>query len=417
MITTCTGQHIQTFRHIMQLCGPFVLLLTACIILEGSAHAMEKPATDIALESPTVITDPGPEYADSARVWQGIPGIERAANGRLWATWYSGGTTEGMYNYVLLYTSGDDGASWEQVLIVDPAGVVRAFDPCLWCDPLGRLWLFWGQGYGGNNDPAKVTDIWDGRAGVWAIVADNPGEANPQWSAPKRLCNGIMMNKPTVTSTGAWLVPAAVWRLAGSPDYPHSLPEEGGANVVGSRDQGSTWTRFGGANVPEAAFDEHMVIERADKSLWMLLRTKRGIGESVSTDGGRTWSAGNSAIFGGLPSARFFLRRLRSGNLLLVRHNPPNGKGRSHLMAYLSEDDGASWIGGLLLDKRSGVSYPDGVETDDRRIYVIYDFDRYKTKEVFMTVFTEEDVKAKKYASPAARERVLVNKATGERKE
>ena len=49
-----------------------------------------------------VITDPGPVYADSARSWQGIPGIERTKNGRLWVTWYSGDTGEGdMGNYAL----------------------------------------------------------------------------------------------------------------------------------------------------------------------------------------------------------------------------------------------------------------------------------------------------------------------------
>jgi hypothetical protein len=46
----------------------------------------------------------------------------------------------------------------------------------------------------------------------------------------------------------------------------------------------------------------------------------------------------------------------------MVRHNPPTIAIRSHLTAYLSDDDGRSWHGGLLLDERNGVSYPDGVE-------------------------------------------------------
>jgi hypothetical protein len=347
-------------------------------------------------------------------MWQGIPAIERAANGRLWATWYSGGPTEGQWNYVLLYTSDDDGASWTQVLVVDPPGEVRAFDPCLWCDPLGCLWVFWAQGYGGDDptDP-EVSSIWDGRAGVWAMKTDTPGQANPKWSPPRRLCNGIMMNKPTVTTTGAWLLPAAVWRHTPSPVHGFNLPEEAGANVVGSRDYGGAWTRYGGATPPEPSFDEHMVVERGDGSLWMLLRTESGIGESVSTDGGRTWSAGSAAAFAPLPSARFFLRRLKSGRLLLVRHDPPDHKTRSHLKAFLSRDDGASWQGGLMIDERAGVSYPDGVETDDGRTYLIYDFDRYKAKEIYMAVFTEADVMAGAFSSPGSRARVLINKATG----
>ena len=49
------------------------------------------------------VQDPaGPEYSDSTRLFQGIPGIERAANGRLWATWYGGGVGETEHNYVML---------------------------------------------------------------------------------------------------------------------------------------------------------------------------------------------------------------------------------------------------------------------------------------------------------------------------
>ena len=39
------------------------------------------------------------------------------------------------------------------------------------------------------------------------------------------------MNKPTVTSSGAWLLPASVWRLPPNPAHPHSLPEEAAANT------------------------------------------------------------------------------------------------------------------------------------------------------------------------------------------
>ena len=79
--------------------------------------------------------------------------------------------------------------------------------------------------------------------------------------------------------------------------------------------------------------------------------------------------------------------------------------------------DGASWIGGLTIDERPGVSYPDGVEADDRRIYLVYDYQRYRDREILMAVFTEGDVRTGSFESPAARERVLINKATGQRKE
>jgi len=52
------------------------------------------------LQPPPILTVPCPEYDSSTRQWQGIPGIERAPNGRLWAVWYSGGEGEGPDNYV-----------------------------------------------------------------------------------------------------------------------------------------------------------------------------------------------------------------------------------------------------------------------------------------------------------------------------
>lgn len=74
---------------------------------------------------------------------------------------------------------------------------------------------------------------------------------------------------------------------------------------------------------------------------------------------------------------------------------------RSHLTAYVSDDDGQSWKGGLLLDERE-CSYPDGVQTRDGRIYVIYDHQRYTLNRagqrgvgsVVMAVFREEDALA-----------------------
>lgn len=366
------------------------------------------PQADEALMPVVVDIDPGPKYADDTRCFQGIPGIERAENGRLWAVWYAGGPNEGPENYVIVVTSGDDGATWSSaVLVVDPPGAVRAFDPCLWLDPSGRLWLFWAQAY----------HHWDGRAGVWAIVADDANAPRPFWSAPQRLCNGIMMNKPTVLGTGEWLLPAAVWDLKpNTPDkaYAHDCGKESGANVVCSKNFGATWALLGQARVPERACDEHLIVERKDGSLWMLVRTQYGIGESISTDRGKTWSPGKPSAIKHIPHARFFIRRLVSGKLLLVKHNPPDGETRSHLTAYLSEDDGLTWSGGLVLDERKGVSYPDGTQSPDGTLYVIYDYSRRGAKQILMAMFTEEDVAQGACVSDGTRLRVLVNQATGE---
>ncbi len=326
-------------------------------------------------------------------MFQGIPGLERAANGRLWATWYGGGTGEDLHNYIMLVTSDDDGQKWSSLkLVLDPDGdgPVRAFDPCLWHDPSGRLWLFWAQ-RAANEMPQ-----------LFSMHTDDSGVADPKWSNPIRIADGIMMNKPIVTMDGNWLLPTALWK------------REGSSRVVRSSDKGVTWEFIGSATIPrpeDRNCDENMIVQRKDGGLWMLVRTSYGIGECGSTDGGKTWSEVTPS---NIPHAasRFFIRRLNSGKLLLVRHNAPDRKARSHLTAYLSDDEGKTWSGGLLLDERKGVSYPDGVQDKGGVIRIIYDFNRSRDKQILMAEFTEAEVLCGK-ASATTRLQVLVNQATG----
>lgn len=360
---------------------------------------------DTALDPVTPNLNPGSEYHHHTRLWQGIPSIERTPDGVFWATWYSGGKTEDPDNYSLIVRSDDEGETWtEPVLVVDPPGRVRAFDPTLWTDPRGRLWFFWAQSY----------EMFDGRVGVWMIHCDDPAGDNPQWTAPRRLCNGIMLNKPTVLSTGEWLFPTALWAPSAwlAPDNPAfgkhpEFDEERFSTVYVTRDQGETFELLGRADVPERVFDEHMVVERRDGSLWMLVRTIYGIGESVSTDRGKTWSPGKDSGLGG-PCSRFFIRRLQSGRLLLVNHYEFTG--RNNLTALLSDDDGATWPHKLLLDDRNDVSYPDGFQAPDGTVHIIYDRERYGAKEILMASFREEDVVAGQAVTPQCRLQRLVNK-------
>ena len=322
------------------------------------------------------------------------------AGNHAYVTDYRGGLGEDRHNHVLVATSADAGRTWSPVrLVIDPDGdgPVRAFDPCLWHDPLGRLWLFWAQGYEGHTDR---------RSGVWAMTTMQSSADDPLWSEPVRICDGIMMNKPTVLSSGEWLLPVARWK------------REGSAGVHCSLDQGTAWSLRGQATVPQdtdRSCDEHIIVELKDGRLWMWVRTAYGIGQSVSDDQGATWSPVEPSRIPH-PTSRFFLRRLLSGNILLVKNGPMGRRtGRSHLTAFLSEDDGHSWVGGLLLDERDGVSYPDGAQTPDGTIYIVYDFDRSGAKEILMARFAEDDVAQGPCKSRVAALRVLVNKATGDK--
>jgi hypothetical protein len=371
----------------------------------------ETPADDPLAPVPPVLA-PGPEYQTPARQFQGIPGIEITAGGRLWATWYTGGVNEGPENFVVLVTSSDGGRTWtEPVLVVDPPGAhVRAYDPAIWVDPLGRLWLFWSQCFS-----PKDGQISDGVNGVWGMYSETPESPAPAWSAPLRLAHGVMMNKPLVLSTGEWGYPTAVWNdlIVPSPAW---VREHCRSNLTVSADQGRTYARCGGAEVPQRCFDEHHIVELRDGRLWCLVRTTYGIGQSFSSDRGRTWTPGEDSGLGG-PNARFFIRRLQSGRLLLVNHrvDPETRAIRCKLAAWLSDDEGKSWHGGLMLDERPAVSYPDGVQDREGTIWVIYDHERYRAGDILFARFREEDVAAGRCVSPVAALRCLINRTGGVR--
>ena len=375
-------------------------------LLGFHAIAQDKVMLDLSLEPPLINTNPGPEYADEVRVGNMIIGVERTPKGRLWACWVGNGDSPN--GFFMLATSDDGGAQWSKPrVVIDPtdppdAPQRRALVGNLWTDPLGRLWCFFDQSLG----------YFDGRCGDWYIRCDDPDAAEPVWTKPVRFADGCTLNKPTVLGNGDWLLPVSLWtRDRIGPEIlkeaHHDLDAIRMANVFASTDQGKTWTRRGGVAFPETDFDEHMIVELRDGRLWMLARTKKGISESHSSDQGATWSAPQPSAIQNV-SARFFLRRLASGNLLLVKNGPINTRlpRRSNLKAYLSSDDGATWSRGLLLDDRAEVSYPDGFQAPDGTIHILYDWNRHTDAEILLTKFREEDVAAQTKLS-----RVVVNKA------
>ena len=368
--------------------------------------AQEKENASLA--PPAIFREIPERYADNARQFQGIASLEVTSNDRVWACWYTCGAGEDDFNIVMLVTSGDRGETWEKVFVVDPDGdgPVRAYDATPWLDPSGVLWFFWTQS----------NHYFDGRMGVWAMKTKNPEAGKEaEWSAPKRLCHGLMMNKPLATSDGRRLYPVSVWQVERE-NAEHETAELQGANVFLSTDQGESVSFLGQAKVPlkDALYDEHIVIEKKDKTLRMFLRTKYGIAESTSSDGGKRWSEPAPSALKNT-SSRFFIRRLQSGALLLVKNGPlDKDVGRTRLTAFVSDDDGDTWQGGLELDPRGEISYPDGGQAPDGTIYIVYDRNRFTDREILMARFTEDDVRRGRLASASGKFQILINKATGE---
>ena len=281
----------------------------------------------------------------------------------------------------------DDGVNFGEPIAVAFKNGYRCYDPCLWIDPLNRLWVIW------SCAPEHS---------VYAVICDNPDAGNLKWTSVIKLGEEVMMNKPTVLTTGEWLFPIAVWhsKVYTGGFQSNKTADERKAFVYKSVDNGKTFVKLGGADIENRSFDEHMILELINGRLAMFVRTTYGIAVSYSNDGGKSWSSGENTGWGG-PCSRFFITRLKSGRVLLINHY--NYTGRSHLTAMLSEDDCKTWKYKLLLDERVGVSYPDAKESEDGYIYVTYDRERgaflnsldevySQAREILYAKITENDI-------------------------
>jgi len=346
----------------------------------------------------------------ATRTWQGIPGLERTLHGRVFVSWFTGGPKEpAPDNTVVLSFSDDNGRTFSspEAMALPLSDGTRCYDPCLWIDPQGRLWYLFNR---------SVKD--STRHGVYARICEAPDASPPVWGAEFRVGFdspfSFRMNKPVVLSTGEWVMPVvhALEPVAGWAGF--DPKQVHGAAV--STDEGKTWTLHGAVKMPTASL-ENMIVELRDGRLWMLIRTGKVLWESHSPDRGRTWTEAAPTTIA-TPHSRFFIRRLASGNLLLVNHH--RFTGRSHLTARLSTDDGTTWNDGLLLDERGGerfpngvpggVSYPDGVQDADGLVWITYDRDRNGAGEILLARFREEDVAAGRDVSGAVSLKQVVNR-------
>lgn len=101
-------------------------------------------------------------------------------------------------------------------------------------------------------------------------------------------------------------------------------------------------------------------------------------------------------------------------NYLLIKHGKigETTRKRSHLRAFVSRNDGKTWEGGLLLDEREGVSYPDACQLADGTIAVVYDYNRVSDRQIQLVLFSERDVLAEAVGKKGVGERHVVSSPT-----
>ena len=387
---------------------------------EAKAYEIElwRRISDLALIPPKINTAPASLYdADQQNYVMALTN-EITPKGRHWVAWIGNCDCP---NAILLAAKSDDGGkTWSRPCIVIDAQSPKLPVPRtvivgnFWTDPTGRLWLFFDQNM----------NLQDGRGGLWVTVCDNPDADEPVWSAPKRIWHGCMLNKPTVLSSGEWLLctylmqtehtysvhtnPAHHWGYYNVHTFSQLEPYRG-VNLLASKDQGKTWELRSVQKFPNPDWHEPMVVEKKNGQLWMLTRTGTGIMETFSDDKGYTWTDPIPSEKFKHPNSRFFFRKLASGRILLIKNGDKLNEhnGRNQFSAWLTEDDGQTWKGGLVIEDRPNVSYPDGTQAPDGTIYVTYEHNR-GPGEITMAKFTEEDVLAGKIVNPDSRLKMVV---------
>lgn len=378
--------------------GQLLMLFAAAILTAGCSREVQQPGTSVSSNalSPAIIANKDPEalFLQNAaadprvlhRSWEGIPSIGVTADGReMYVAWYSGGMGEGPGNYVTVAFSNNNAVSWKKdALIIYPrdASQVRMYDPGLWRDKFGAVWLTW----------TKSHQFWDGVGGVWTTSLSWNGQSVVP-DKVSELASGVMLNKPAyIPSNQTMLFPVSWWPFAPAD------PGKQGAYIYSSTYKSGTTqlepvralTKIA---IPDSirTYDEHQLVETSGQgNLLCLVRTSAGIYYTSSKDYGEHWSRllPFTAV-GATANSRFHISKLQSGRLLLVINN---NMSRTSLTAFLSSDGGKTWKNKLVIDRRPNVSYPDAIQTRNGSIHLVYDRDRFTTKDILYCRFTEADI-------------------------
>lgn len=298
--------------------------------------------------------------------------------GELLAAWFAG-AHEGNAD-VAIWLARFDGAMWSEPVMVADEPQVPLWNPVLFRDGEGTVWLFYKAG---PHVPSwtglytKSTD--DGR--TWLAPQALPaGLLGPAKNKPLLLSNGQILSGTSSESWHAW----SCW-------------------VEISGDGGGSWTKHGPILAPGWPGEEKRQTDEPVSAVWdaeahalllpqrhygviqptmweyapgcvrMLMRATQQVGfvcAAVSGDFGRTWSAATRTA---IPCSNSGLDavRLQDGRVLLVCN--PVRDGRTPLSLLLSEDNGDTWPWRLDLETEPGeYSYPSIIQASGGLVHVVY---------------------------------------------
>jgi hypothetical protein len=286
------------------------------------------------------------------------PDVERLDNGELLVAFYAGYAhgsppTDQLPNSgkMALVRSKDHGITWGPVETIvdsrddDHDGSLRQLrDGTLLCN-------YFVDVYYRMVDGQEVRDNWwkialrcvrsKDRGQTWS----EPVEIDGPWSYVSATSDAVLER-----DDGVLLMPVYGWE--------HTGPWQSG--VLFSRDQGQTWGDFVliEEDEPGRTCEPALVPLPGGRILCM---TRNKMAQSISSDGGRTWSQPEVIPFPG--DAPMLLYTSQGLLLCAMRHNGTS--------VIVSDNEGKTWHGAYQIDTVPG-AYPSLCELDDGTIFCVY---------------------------------------------
>jgi len=279
------------------------------------------------------------------------PSLGRSPDGRLAAAYFAGirerdpGTA--IWGSCMVSEDGEE-PHWKELKVLAKVNQNAHWNPVLFNDSEGRLWLFF-----------KVGDTVEGWETWKCQLNDNFDPVRP----PIRLSRlfgrggrGPVRSAPIILSNGGWLAPASTektvgYRMVERNGYTYRTPDAiWNAFTDGSSNGGKSWRKSKPVPLDRRKWGElggliqPTLWESSHGNVHMLLRSTHGkLFRSDSSDYGRTWSQAEPTDIPN-PNSAIDVAKLEDGTLVLG-YNPVSGNWvpRDPLSVAYSSGEGRVW--------------------------------------------------------------------------
>jgi len=308
--------------------------------------------------------------------------IVELKNGDLLAAWF-GGTAEGKPDVAIWSAHKADGGSWSAPVELAREPDIPCWNPVLFHDAAGRMWLYYKFG----PSPQQ-----------WAAARKYSDDEGQTWSAPQYLPAGLLgpiRAKPLVLKDGIIVAGSSV-------EAYHTWA----AWIERSTDDGKTWTKLGpfdpGVNLSSAGIAKPQasaatsapdptanygiiqpsVVSLGGKHLRFYARSTTNIGRIVvadSYDNGVTWTQPHPIDVPN-PNSGIDAVVLRDGRVVLVYNNTSTG--RTPLNLAVSTDGEHFRMFYTLEDQPGEYSYPAIIQARSGDLEITYTWQRKSIRHV-----------------------------------